>query len=48
MRQISEWLETGAVKPPPIQEFPFSKFHNAFEAISSRRAMGKVVVVMES
>jgi len=46
MRQIGEWLESGDLKPPPVQLFPLSQFQDAFEAISSRRAMGKVVVTM--
>lgn len=46
MRQIGEWLESGALGPPPTQLFPLSQFQDAFEAMSSRRAMGKVVVVM--
>lgn len=46
MRQIGEWLESGVLAPPPIQVFPFSQFQDAFESMSSRRATGKVVVVM--
>ena len=44
MGQIGEWLESGTLEPPPIQVFPLSQFHDAFEAMSSRRAMGKMVV----
>jgi NADPH2:quinone reductase len=46
MRQIGEWLESGALEPPPTQVFPLIQFQDAFEAMSSRRAMGKVVVTM--
>ncbi len=48
MRRIGEWLESGALKPPPTQIFPLSQFQDAFEAMSSRRAMGKVVVMMRN
>jgi NADPH:quinone reductase len=46
MRQIGEWLDSGRLEPPPIQVFPLAQFRDAFEAMSSRRAMGKVVVTM--
>jgi NADPH2:quinone reductase len=48
MRRIGEWLESGALKPPPTQLFPLNQFQDAFEAMSSRRAMGKVVVIMRT
>jgi NADPH:quinone reductase len=48
MRGLGEWLESGALAPPPTQVFPLSQFQDAFEAMSSRRAMGKVVVVMRT
>jgi NADPH:quinone reductase len=43
---IAAWLETGAVEAPPTMVFPFERFLDAFEAISSRRAVGKIVVEM--
>jgi NADPH2:quinone reductase len=46
MRRIGEWLESGALEPPPIQTFPLIRFQDAFEAMSARRAMGKVVVAV--
>lgn len=46
MRQIGEWLESGVLEPPPTQVFPLIQFQDAFETMSSRRAMGKVVVTM--
>jgi NADPH2:quinone reductase len=45
---IATWLETGAVEPPPTMVFPFERFLDAFETISSRRAVGKIVVEMNS
>jgi NADPH2:quinone reductase len=48
MTQIGGWLESGALKPPPTQLFSLNQFQDAFEAMSSRRAMGKVVVVMRT
>jgi NADPH:quinone reductase len=41
-------LEDRSLEPPPVQTFPFERFHAAFEAISSRRATGKIVVEMGS
>jgi NADPH:quinone reductase-like Zn-dependent oxidoreductase len=41
---IAAWLATGAVEPPPT--IPFERFLDAFDAISSRRAVGKIVVEM--
>jgi NADPH:quinone reductase len=46
--EIALWLETGAVEAPPTTVFPFERFLDAFEAISSRRAIGKIVVEMNS
>jgi NADPH2:quinone reductase len=44
---IASWLDTKALEPPPTQTFPFDRFMEAFNAISSRRVTGKVVVEME-
>ena len=44
--EIATWLETKAVEPPPVLTFPFERFLAAFDAISSRRATGKIVVEM--
>ena len=41
---IASWLDTKALEAPPVQVFPFDKFMEAFDAISSRRATGKVVI----
>ena len=45
---IALWLQTAAVDPPPTMGFPFERFLDAFDAISSRRAVGKIVVEMSS
>lgn len=45
---IALWLQTRAVEPPPAMGFPFERFLDAFDAISSRRAVGKIVVEMSS
>ena len=47
MTDIEGWLRTEAVAPPPTTCFPFEQFAEAFEAIASRKATGKVVVEME-
>jgi NADPH2:quinone reductase len=46
MRELAEWLKSGRLQPPPTQVFPLSQFQEAFEAMSSRHAMGKVVVTI--
>ena len=43
---IAAWLDTKAVEPPPVLTFPFERFPEAFAAIRSRQATGKVVVEM--
>jgi NADPH:quinone reductase-like Zn-dependent oxidoreductase len=48
MDDIALWLETRAVEPPPTMAFPFERFLDAFDAIRSRRAIGKIVVEMQS
>jgi hypothetical protein len=35
-------------EPPPTMAFPFERFVDAFDAIRSRRAIGKIVVEMNS
>jgi NADPH:quinone reductase len=45
---IATWLDTKALEPPPVQIFPFDNFMEAFDAISSRRAAGKIVVEINS
>jgi NADPH2:quinone reductase len=46
MSDIASGLETGSIESPPTMTFPFGRFLDAFEAISSRRAIGKIVVEM--
>jgi NADPH2:quinone reductase len=46
MKDLVGWLEAGSVEAPPICAFPFESFLDAFGAISSRHALGKVVVEM--
>jgi len=48
MSDIATWLDTKALEPPPVQIFPFGSFMEAFDAISSRRASGKIVVEINS
>jgi NADPH2:quinone reductase len=45
---IRVWLESRVLEPPPTQTFPFDNFQEAFQAMSSRRALGKVVIEMTS
>ena len=46
MDDIRVSLESRSLEPPPTQTLPFERFQEAFEAMSSRRATGKVVVEM--
>jgi NADPH:quinone reductase len=48
MLDISVSIGTRTLEPPPIETFPFEHFQQAFDAMSSRRARGKVVVEMSS
>ncbi|UPJ49069.1 hypothetical protein IVB30_39875 [Bradyrhizobium sp. 200] len=48
MKDLVGWLEAGSVEAPPICAFPFESFLGAFGAISSRHALGKVVVEMNN
>jgi NADPH2:quinone reductase len=48
MKDLVGWLEAGSVEAPPICAFPFESFLDAFGAISSRHALGKVVVEMNN
>jgi NADPH:quinone reductase len=45
---IASWLKMKVLEPPATQTFPFDRFMEAFDAISSRRATGKIVVEMDS
>jgi len=45
---IASWLGMKVLEPPATQTFPFDRFMEAFDAISSRRATGKIVVEMDS
>jgi len=45
---IGAWLENRSLDPPPTQVFPFERFHDAFAAITSRQAIGKIVVDMSA
>jgi NADPH2:quinone reductase len=46
-KEIIGWLDTGILEPPPTMAFPFEDFQSAFEAISARKALGKIVVEMK-
>jgi NADPH2:quinone reductase len=46
-KEIVAWLDSGILEPPPTMAFPFEEFQDAFEAISARKARGKIVVEMK-
>lgn len=45
-RDIENGLTSGSLEPPMIQTYAFEDFKEAFGAMSSRRATGKVVVTI--
>jgi NADPH:quinone reductase len=45
-REIVAWLDAGVVESPPTMSFAFERFRDAFDAIRSRQALGKIVVEM--
>jgi NADPH:quinone reductase len=46
-KELVTWLDAGTLEPPPTMAFPFEEFQDAFEAISARQALGKIVVEMK-
>jgi hypothetical protein len=46
LEEIRVRLEDRLLEPPPIQTFTFENFQGAFQVMSSRSALGKVVVEM--
>jgi NADPH2:quinone reductase len=45
-RDIVAGLESGTLEPPLVQTFAFKHFRDAFGAMTSRRAIGKIVVTI--
>lgn len=48
MSDIRGGLGRRTLEPPPVETFAFENFREAFQAISSRRAQGKVVMSITS
>jgi NADPH2:quinone reductase len=45
--ELSAMVENGTLKPRVTEQYPLTRFADAFKAISSRRARGKVVLTFE-
>ena len=44
MKQLLDWLDSGALKPAVGEVFAFENFHEAFRRMQSRAAVGKMVI----
>lgn len=45
--EIMEMLQTGKIKPRISNHYPLEKFAEAFDELTSRKAMGKVILTMD-
>ena len=46
LKEIGEMLQTGKIKPRISNHYPLEKFADAFDELTSRKAMGKVILTM--
>jgi NADPH2:quinone reductase len=46
--EIMEMLQTGKIKPRISNHYPLEKFADAFDELTSRKAMGKVILTMDA
>jgi NADPH2:quinone reductase len=44
VRALLGWFASGHLKPPAVEVFPFEAFRDAFAAMTTRSAIGKMVV----
>jgi NADPH2:quinone reductase len=44
VRALLGWFASGHLKPPAVEMFPFEAFRDAFAAMTTRSAIGKMVV----
>jgi NADPH2:quinone reductase len=44
VRALLGWFASGHLKPPAVEVFPFEEFRAAFAAMTTRNAIGKMVV----
>ena len=47
LKEIGEMLQSGKIKPRISNHYPLEKFADAFDELTSRRAMGKVILTMD-
>ncbi|MBC7983487.1 MAG: zinc-binding dehydrogenase [Candidatus Obscuribacterales bacterium] len=45
MSQLVQWLEQGKIRPLVSQQFKLSDSRGALEAVYTRKATGKIVIV---
>ena len=45
--EIAQMLQSGKIKPRISNHYPLEKFADAFDELTSRKAMGKVILTME-
>jgi NADPH2:quinone reductase len=48
LKEIGEMLQSGKIKPRISNHYPLEKFADAFDELTSRRAMGKVILTMDN
>jgi len=48
LKEIGEMLQSGKIKPRISNHYPLEKFADAFDELTSRRAMGKVILTMNA
>ena len=46
LKEISEMLQAGKIKPRISNHYPLEKFADAYDELTSRKAMGKVILTM--
>ena len=44
VEQLLGWFADGQLHPPPVEVFAFDDFRDAFAAMATRQAIGKMVV----
>ena len=48
LKEIAEMLQAGKIKPRISNHYPLEKFADAFDELTTRKAMGKVILTMDA
>jgi NADPH2:quinone reductase len=48
LKEIGEMLQSGKIKPRISNHYPLERFADAFDELTSRKAMGKVILTMDN